>query len=115
MTLTGLLLSEQLPIFGQVHPISPALLSVPGYVMYLNFNPLTVNLGSSGIREICIYAKSSLRVSEAVFRDSTFRGQLWIEMPLTGPDVPLLGCIYCSPSGHAKDDLNELLKQVTVK
>ena len=110
-----ILLNEVIPK-AQLHPISPALLSVPGYVMYLNFDPSETKLGSSGIRGVCIYAKSSLRVSEVVFKDSTFREQLWIEMPLASSDVLLLGCIYRSPSGSAEEDLNKigsLFKQAT--
>ena len=72
--------------------------------MYLNFYPLKTKLSSSGIRGICIYAKSSLRVSEVVFRDSTFREQLWVEMPPTSSNV-LIGCIYRSPYGSAEEDL----------
>ena len=102
------ILSNEVMPKAQLHPISPALLSVTRYVTYLNFDPLETRLGSCSIRGICIYAKSSLQVSEVVFKNSTFREQLWVELPLTGSDVLLLGCIYRSPSGFAEEDLNKI-------
>ena len=110
-----ILINEVIPK-AQTHPISPALLSVPGFVMYSNFDPSEVNLGSSKIRGICIYVKASLHVSEVVFKESAFREQLWVQTTLSGTDTLLLGCIYRSPSFSAEDnmqDIDSLLKLAT--
>lgn len=119
MLITGnepdfILISEVIPK-AQSCPISPALLNVPGYMMYSNFDPVKPNLGASGIRGICIYVKMSLHVSEVVFEKTVFKEQVWVQMSLTGSDVLLLGCIYRSPSSSADDvhELGALLKLVT--
>lgn len=102
-----ILVNEVIPK-AQVLPISPALLSIPGYIMYSNFDPSESNLGRSGLRGICIYVKMPLHVSEASFKESSFREQLWVQMKLYGSDSLLLGCIYRSPSGSAEEDVREL-------
>ena len=109
-----ILINEVIPK-AQTHPISPALLSVPGYVMYSNFDPSEANLGSSKIRGICIYVKSSLRVAETVFEGSAFSEQLWVQMTLCGTDTLLLGCLYRSPSSteNSLQDINSLFKLAT--
>ena len=91
-----ILINEVIPK-AQVHPIAPALLTLPGYNMYSNFDPMTDNLGKSGIRGICIYVKETHRVAEFVFKDSSYKEQLWVQMTLPGSDQLLLGCTYRSP------------------
>ena len=70
-----MLVNEVIPK-AQVFPISLALLSIPGYVMYSNFDASQSYLGKCGLRGICIYVKKSLYVSETTFKKSKFREQL---------------------------------------
>ena len=102
-----ILINEVIPK-AQAHPIAPALLTLPGYNMYSNFDPMTENLGKSGIRGICIYVKKTHRVAEFVFKDSSYKEQLWVQMTLPGSDKLLLGCTYRSPSGLEEESVQEL-------
>ena len=101
---------------AQVHPIPPSLLAIDGYTLYTNFDLSMRNLGSSGTRGIAIFVRSSLQVSEVSFDCSDFREQLWLKIPLLGPDQLLIGCLYCSPSADGTQSvelLADLLKHVT--
>ena len=95
---------------AQTHPIPLALLSIPGYTMYANFDPSEGKLGRSGLRGICMYVKSSLNVTETSFDGSVFKEQLWLRMALPSSDSLLLGCLYRSPSGNAEEDVREIGK-----
>ena len=113
MMITGqepdiILLTETIPK-AQVLPISPALLDIPGYKIYCNFEPREPDLGRSGRRGICIYVKDTLRVSEVSFPDCPFEEQLWLRLPLAGSDHLLLGCVYRSPSGAGDLDTTNLI------
>ena len=112
-----LLLTEVIPK-AQVDPISPALLSIPGYSLYLNFDPSAPRLGASGIRGVAIYVKNMLRAMEVSFQGTIFQEQLWVELSLHGTDKLLIGCIYRSPSGDGlrnMESFRHLLTQVTAK
>ena len=104
-----ILLTETIPK-AQILPISPALIELPGYTMYCNFEPGSPNLGRSGKRGICMYVSHKLRAAEAALPDCSFKEQLWVELSLSGPDRLLLGCVYRSPSGAGEQDTNELIK-----
>ena len=107
------LLTELIPKV-QVTPISPAQLSLPGYVMYSNFDPSHRGLGASGSREICIYVSERLKVSEVTFTNP-FHEQLCISVKLVSSDRLLISCISRSPSSdsHASViNLGNLLYEV---
>ena len=109
-----ILLTEVIPK-AQHHPISPALLSIPGFTMYSNFQPHQSDLGASGTRGICIYVRSNLLVMQEEFSACSFKEQLWIKLKLANSDVLLIGCIYRSPSGNnlqSLEDLHALLTHV---
>ena len=109
-----ILLTEVIPK-AQVHPISPALLSMSGYSLYSNFEPHQTNLGASGTRGICIYVKSTLSAALVSFSSCSFKEQLWVKLELMNADTLLIGCIYRSPSGdslHSVDELCSLLRHV---
>ena len=97
---------------AQVMPIAPALLELPGFTMYCNFDPGGLNLGRSGKRGICMYVSTTLKATQVYFPDCPFEEQMWLQLPLTGSDRLLLGCIYRSPSGTGQDvdDLVQLLE-----
>ena len=85
---------------AQIQPIESARLMLPGYQMYANFNPSNSNLGTSGLRGICIYVADVLQSCEVTFPDSDFSEQLWVRIKLLGGDSLLVGCIYRSPSSN---------------
>ena len=98
MKITGnepdiIMITEMIPKF-QTHPISPALLAVPGYSLHTNFDPSLSNLGSRGLRGVGIYVKMSLRATEAAFGTPTLIEQLWVQLSLSGNDKLLIGCLY---------------------
>ena len=101
---------------AQVHSLPPSLLAIDGYTLYTNFDISTRNLGSSGIRGIAIFVHSSIKVSEVSFSCSDYKEQLWVKIPLLGPDRLLIGGLYRSPSGDGTKSvemLADLLKEVT--
>ena len=55
-----ILLCEVIPK-AQVLPISVALLSIPGFEMYSNFDPGIANLGRGGGRGICIFVNCRIQ------------------------------------------------------
>ena len=58
-----ILITEAIPK-AQKLSIASAQLHVPDYTLYANFTPSSENLGASGLRGVCIYAKNYLRVSQ---------------------------------------------------
>ena len=93
-----IMITEVIPK-AQVLPISPALIAISGYSLYLSFDPQQPRLGTSGIRGNCIFVKESLSSSEVDFPGSEFQEQVWVEIKLVGGDRLLIGCLYMSPSG----------------
>ena len=107
-----ILLTEVIPK-AQVNPIPPAVMVIPEFNMYLNFDPSKSNLGGAGMRGICIFVSSSLQATEVFFPHSPFKEHLWLRIPLQSPDQLLIGCIYRSPSANGNTssrNLVELLK-----
>ena len=102
-----MLINEIIPK-AQLRPISLALLTIPEYNMYLNFDPSACNPGNSSLRGICIYVKTNLHVAEVTFSMLPIKDQLWIDMPLCGQGSLLLGCIYHSPSGVTDQDVADI-------
>ena len=95
-------------------PIPPALLSLPGYMLFNNFH-CDEGLVSNGIRGVCTYVRDTLSASEVSFTNTTFQEQLWLKLRLDGGDTLYLGCIYRSPSGDpymSVRDLSHLLESV---
>ena len=58
---------------AQVHPIPLALLNLPGYKMYLNFDASSPNLGTSGRRGVATYASDRLKTTVTAISDNAFR------------------------------------------
>ena len=108
-----ILLTEVIPK-AQRLPLAPALLQIPGYSMFHNFLPSTLNLGSSGTRGICLYAAEHLNVTEVFFNQSVIEN-VWVTLSLQGGNSLLIGCLYRSPSGSTEDSvqqLEQLIRQV---
>ena len=111
-----MLITEMIPK-AQCLPISPALLAIPGYTLYCNFDLSSPNLGRSGIRGVCVYASNRLRVLE-VTMPNTFKSveHVWVQLSLTGSDCMIIGCVNRSPSSDIEESvqhLDNLSKEVT--
>ena len=102
-----ILLTEVIPK-AQVHPIPPAILSIPGFTLYSNFDPGQPNLGSGGKRGICIYVRNQMQVVQVDFPAHSFEEQLWLKLKLANSDALLIGCIYRSPSGNNLQSMQSL-------
>ena len=89
-------------------PIAPALLAVPGYHLFTNFDLNATNLGSSGIRGICVYVRDCLQATEIAYTDALSIEQLWIKIKLRGSDSLVAGCLYRSPSGDTSRSMDEI-------
>lgn len=74
-----IILTEVIPK-AQVLPIAPALLAIPGYSLYSNFDCSLPNLGASGIRGICMYLSDKLQATLMTFPTYTFSEQLWMRL-----------------------------------
>ena len=101
-----ILISEVIPK-AQSLPLSLALLCLPEYNLYLNFDPGLTNLGRSQ-RGVCIYVKDNLFVSEVSLHESSVVEHLWISLKLLNGDKLLIGCIYLSPSRNRHQSMMEL-------
>ena len=64
-----MMLTEVIPK-AQVLPIPLALLSIPGYSLYVNFDHMQENLGRSGRRGVCIYVRDDLPCAEVSLHTS---------------------------------------------
>ena len=65
-----------------------------------------------------MYVSNSLRAAQVTIDGSQFEEQLWVQIPLRGADLLLVGCIYRSPSGDGAltaDGLCELLSLATAR
>ena len=110
-----IVLTEVIPK-AQRHPIDLAIISIPEYILHVNFDPNRTGLGPSGKRGIGIYTSNRLRATEISFENTNFEEQLWISIRLRNHDLLLLGGIYRSPSKDittSTKDLCALLKIVT--
>ena len=97
--------TESLPKI-QVVPVNIALLALPGYTLFTNFDG---SLHHQGIRGICIYTASSIQAAEISFTQLSSIEQLWINIRLKGSDMLTAGCIYRSPSRNAHQSMDELV------
>ena len=67
-----ILLTEVIPK-AQTNPLPMAMLSIPGYAMYLNFCPDHSNLGRGGCRGICTFVSLKLQATEVSFPSCQFK------------------------------------------
>ena len=110
-----IVLTEVIPK-AQRHPIDLAIISIPEYILRVNFDPNRTGLGPSGKWGIGIYTSNRLSATEISFENTNFEEQLWISIRLRNHDMLLLGGIYRSPSKDittSTKDLCALLKIVT--
>lgn len=109
-----ILITEVIPK-AQINPIDEATLNIPGFNVFLNFDPTLDNLGSSNCRGIAIYISDAINATELSF-DTQFNEHLWISIPLLNSDLLRIGCIYRSPTANlaaSTNSLCDLLSEVT--
>ena len=58
-----ILITEVIPK-AQINPIEEARLNIPGFNVFLNFDPTLNNLGSSNCRGIAIYVSNMISATE---------------------------------------------------
>ena len=102
-----LILTEVIPK-AQVRPISPALLAVPGYATYTNFDHNLPRLGPSGTRGVAIHIRDTIKATELKVPGFTGIEHLWVKLKLRGSDCLTIGCIYRSPSSSDQDSIANL-------
>ena len=90
------------------HCISTALLALPGYNFFSNFDSEAIQEGTQGLRGVCIYVNEDIQASEVSFATSHLIEQLWISIRLKDSDLLTAGCLYRSPSCNAHQSVNEL-------
>ena len=83
---------------AQVLPLDIALLNLPGYNLFTNFDAGEHGLGGKGVRGICVYVSSNIRATEFSFASYSHIEQIWIRIKLQGTDQLIAGCVYRSPS-----------------
>jgi len=80
-----ILITEVIPK-AQTNPIDEARLNIPGFSVFLNFDPTFCNLGSSNCRGIAIYVYITINTTELSF-DIQFNEHLWVSIPLHSNDL----------------------------
>ena len=98
-----ILISEMLPKAPNV-AMSLSLFALPGYALYLNFDPENSN---SDIRGVGIFVNKRLKANQVSFNPTAFMDQVWISIRLQGSDTLLVGCIYHSPSQPLNTSVSE--------
>ena len=92
--------------------INKASLMIPGYSLYLNFDPDS----SRSLRYwtfvvwASLYLASTLSAiaTQVYFSNTSFRDHVWIKIDLQGHDKLLVGCIYQSPSTAMENSISSL-------
>ena len=103
-----IMLTEVIPK-AQVNPIPIAILTIPEYSLYLNFDPSISKLGRGGHRGIAIFVSNKLQATQVSFPQCSFQEQLWVKIPLQSPDILLVGCFYRSPSSSGQSSTINLI------
>ena len=112
MTIAGaepdiILITEAIPK-AQALPIDPALLSIPGYSLFVSFDMSEEYLGRSGNRGICVFVRESCGANQVFFTEPKLTEHIWLEIKLRGNDKLTVGCVYRSPSVSPHMSVDEL-------
>ena len=105
-----ILITEVIPK-AEINPIDETRLNIPGFNVFLNFDPTLHNLGSSNYssncRGIAIYVSNTINATELLL-DTEFKEHLWISIPLLNNDSLRIGCIYRNPTANLTVSTNSL-------
>jgi len=100
-----ILISEMLPKSNCT--LHPALFSLPGYSVYLNFNSDCVS--SSSIRGVGIFVSQRIHATQVTFNNvDNCIEHVWIRVKMEASDSLLVGCVYRSPSRPISDGVSAL-------
>ena len=100
------LLTEVIPK-AQILPIGLPNISIPGFLLFTNFDPDLPHLGKSGYRRLAIYVADYLHPTQVTYH-SVFKEHLWTSISLDNTENLLIGNIYRSPSSDKFTSTNEL-------
>ena len=92
---------------AQINPIDEARLNIPGFNLFLNFDPTFHNLGSSNCCGIAVYVSNTINATELLL-DTELKEHLWVSLPLLNNDSLRIGCIYQSPTANLTNSTNFL-------
>jgi len=88
--------------------IHSALFAIPGYSLYLNFDPDCVSSPLT-IRGVGLFVSHNIHASQVIFNDtSDYIEHVWVKIKMQGSDTLLVGCIYRSPSKPLSDSISSL-------
>ena len=96
-----------IPPEAQINPIDEARLNIPGFNLFLNFDPTLHNLGYSNSCGIAIYVSNTINATELLL-DTEFKEHLWVSIPLRNNDSLSIGCIDWSPTANLTISTNSL-------
>ena len=100
------LLTEVIPK-AQILLIGLPNISIPGFLLFTNFDPDLPHLGKSGYRGLAIYVADYLHPTQVTYH-SNFKEHLWTSISLDNTENLLIGNIYRSPSSDKFTSTNEL-------
>ena len=86
--------------------ISLALLSIPKYQAYFNFDPSSIVTSKICICGVGIYVYSKISDCAIITFNSEFKEALWVQILLHNHDSLLVGCIYHSPSSNLANSVS---------
>ena len=107
-----ILLTEVIPK-AQILPIGLPSISIPGFLLFTNFDPNLSHLGKSGYRglQLAVYVADYLQPTQVTYH-STFKEHLWTSISLNNKDNLLIGNIYRSPSSDKFTSTKELCELI---
>ena len=86
--------------------ISSALFALPGYFLYLHFDPNNYNPVTSHIHGVGIFISKMLLAHQVFLTHPIY--QISARIQLHGSDSMLVGCIHHSPTGHLNASVSSL-------
>ena len=112
-TLPDIIIISELPPKTPSAVIILSLISIPGYYIYLNFDPDNFDSFSTNIRGVGIFVRHKFQVSQVYFDVPHFEDHVWANIKLQGSDSLLTGCIYRSPSSNVDFSTASLCELLT--
>ena len=102
-----------LPKYFLNHQILLLAQALPGYSLYVNFDPDNYTPVTSQIRGVGIFVSEKLQANQVFFQSSDFEHHVWVRIQLCGSDSLLIGCVYRSPTGELSTSVSSLCGLLT--
>ena len=104
------MLTEVIPK-TQILPIGLPSISIPGFLLFTDFDPNLSHLGKWGYKGLAVYVADYLQPTQVTFY-STYKEHLWTSISLNNKDNLLIGNIYRSPSSDKFTSTKELYEHI---